>query len=168
MLKSERQKNIFTVVVSGVIIMGGVMMGLSTRYGVTFNTTESLGFRLFITDKWEKPSHPGEYVKFWLKGNKYFRPEHWTKRIAGVPGDKITVQNRMVYVNGEPVGYAKSVSASNTQYFPIAPQVIPPHYYYLQADHEDSYDSRYQSFGLVHDTTFIGRDYPVFLRDGRS
>ncbi|MCG6391828.1 signal peptidase I [Vibrio fluvialis] len=165
---SERRKDILTWCLAGMILLSSCAIGLSTRYTLSLNTTESLDYRVFITDKRQKHIEKGEYVKFLLPPNKYFYQSHWTKRVAGVPGDTITVNGRDVYVNGQFVGHAKDRSATNTEYFPIEPGIIPPGYYFMQADHEDSYDSRYKSFGLVHESTFIGRDYPLWKRGSSS
>ena len=165
---TDRKMNIFTAVLVTVILAAGVVTALSTRFKITFNTTESLDYRIFITDKSVKKFHAGDYVKFMLPSNKYFNRSHWTKRIAGVPGDRITVSGRDVFINGVFVGHAKEKSASNTKYYPITPGIIPHNFYFLQADHEDSYDSRYRSFGLVHESTFIGRDYPLWKRGSSS
>lgn len=159
---TERKKDIFTISLVILILLSGLLMGLSVRWSLTFNRTESLSFDLFVTDKWDKAVSKGDFVKFRLPPNKYFAQYHWTKRIAGVPGDTITVKDRDVYINDVFVGHAKEQSASKTKYYPTLSGIIPPGYYYMQADHEDSYDSRYKSFGLIHESTFIGRDYPIF------
>lgn len=165
---TEKKKDVFTGALVGLILLSGTAMGLSVRWKLDFNTTESLAYRVFVTDKYTKQVAKGDYVKFLLPPNRYFYQSHWTKRIAGIPGDVITVKDRNVYINGEFVGHAKDRSATNTHYFPITPGIIPPGYYFMQADHEDSYDSRYKSFGLVHESAFIGRSYPLWKRGGTS
>ncbi|PRQ65179.1 S26 family signal peptidase [Vibrio mediterranei] len=161
MTLTENHKDWIAKIMACLIIFGAVLFGLSYRFEITFNTTKSLGYHIFITDKRQIPSKHGQFVKFQMPTNKYFKSSHWTKRIVGVPGDVITVDHRMVFINGKSVGYAKPKSASGKLYYPIEPTVIPEGYYYLQADHLDSYDSRYKSLGLIHETTFLGRDYPV-------
>lgn len=161
-MASERTKNVLTYLLVAVILLAGVGMISSIRYSVTFNKTSSLEYVFFITDKSTKPHERGQYVKFNLTNNKYFPRAHWTKRIEGVPGDTITVTNREIFINGKSMGRAKEQSLSGTPCFPIAAQIIPPGYYYLKADHEDSYDSRYKTFGLVNESSFIGREYPIF------
>ncbi|RZQ33249.1 signal peptidase I [Vibrio vulnificus] len=168
MSMTEKKKDFFTGTLATLILLSGTAMGLSVRWKLDFNTTESLAYRAFITDKYSKSLAKGDYVKFLLPPNRYFSQSNWTKRIAGMPGDIITVDNRNVYINGQFVGHAKDHSASNTAYFPITPGVIPPGYYFMQADHEDSYDSRYKSFGLVHESAFIGRAYPLWKRGSAS
>jgi len=159
---SEKRKDIFTYIVVGLFIFGGVLLGLSTRFSLTFNTSPSLPYHLFITNKMEHPKERGTFVKFMLPDTRFFERKHWTKRIVGTPGDVVTVRGRKVFINGEFVGEAKRKSLKGRDLTPITPIVIPQGYYYVQADHIDSFDSRYKSLGLIHENVFIGRDYPVF------
>lgn len=159
---TEQKKNIFTYIVVGLFIFGGVLFGLSTRLSITFNTSPSLPFHVFVTNKTVKPNEREQYVKFMLPDTRFFERKHWTKRIVGIPGDVISVTGRRIYINGNFVGEAKRKSLKGRDLTPIAPQVIPKGFYYLQADHLDSFDSRYKSLGLINETTFIGRDYPIF------
>ncbi len=63
---SERKKDILTWTLAGMILLSSCAIGLSTRYTLSFNTTESLDYRVFITDKRQKHIEKGEYVKFLL------------------------------------------------------------------------------------------------------
>lgn len=159
---TEKNKNLFTYVVVFLFIFGGALLGLSTRFSITFNTSPSLPFTVFITNKLEHPNERNQYVKFMLPDTRFFERKHWTKRIIGIPGDVVSVKGREIFINHKPVGIAKMKSLNHRDLYPITPQIIPEGYYYLQADHIDSFDSRYKTLGLVHESTFIGRDYPLF------
>ena len=41
-------------------------------------------------------------------------------------------------------------------------QTIPQQYFFVVADHKDSFDSRYQEFGLVRENYIEGKVYPVW------
>ncbi|MBZ5521370.1 MAG: signal peptidase I [Acidobacteriia bacterium] len=111
------------------------------------------------------------------------------KRIIGVPGDRIRLRNRVVYVNGvaNPEPYVKYLQNNHVDYrdeFPSVPPdegsgvasywpailkdninkdgelVVPPHSYFgMGDDREISLDSRY--WGFIPQENVIGR--PLFI-----
>jgi len=72
------------------------------------------------------------------------------------------VADRVVAVNGEPVGLAKVRAYDHRALEPIQPTVIPPGHYYVQGTSPDSFDSRYRSSGLVRAEQVIGVVQPLF------
>jgi conjugal transfer pilin signal peptidase TrbI len=98
----------------------------------------------------------GEELMYLKKGQRFF------KRIAGVPGDQVSVQGRRVLVNGNDVGTAKQYTLDGHRLEPLEPGVIPAGYYYVQGTHEMSFDSRYGASGLVHVSRIIGRVHVIF------
>ena len=91
-----------------------------------------------------------------LRGQPFF------KRVRGLPGDTITVQGRVVSINGQSVGWAKAHTDDHRPLAPIRPMVIPPGSYYVQGTSPDSFDSRYASSGLVRSSQVIGLVQPLF------
>ena len=83
------------------------------------------------------------------------------KRVAGVAGDVITVQGREVFVNGQPVGRAKTHAFDRRELSPIAPTVIPAGHLYVQGTSADSFDSRYSLSGLVREQDVKSRVIPL-------
>ena len=82
----------------------------------------------------------------------------YLKTVRGVPGMRIEVEiDRTVYLNGVPVGRAKTLALDGRPLAAIAPGTIPPEYFYLHADHVDSHDSRYAEIGLVPRGRILGR-----------
>ena len=69
---------------------------------------------------------------------------------------------RMVSVNGEPVGLAKTHSFDRRPLDPIAEGVIPAGHYYVQGTSPDSFDSRYRASGLVRADQVLGTAVPLF------
>ena len=99
-------------------------------------------------------------------------PVPYLKTVRGVPGQRVSVgPDRTVFVDGEPVGRAKTRALDGRALGAIAPGVIPPGHYYLFADHADSHDSRYAEIGLVAAERILGRavampDIPWIGLDG--
>jgi len=93
-----------------------------------------------------------------------FYRRDWTfvKRVAGVAGQKVTLQGRQVFIDGKPVGYAKPRSLRGVPLSPIKEGVIPEGYVYAQAPHPDSLDSRYEVTGLIQTARVVGRAYAIF------
>ncbi len=84
------------------------------------------------------------------------------KRIAGVAGDMVTVAGRDVFVNGVPVGRAKSHTFDRRALEPIEATVIPQGYLYVQGTSPDSFDSRYRNSGLVAVRDVAAKVHPLF------
>ena len=114
--------------------------------------------------------------------------QHFVKRVVGVPGDRIRLINKHVYVNGEP--QADSYAAFNwgqhdkfrdnfpnggilgdrttPSWFARAQKlteegqlIVPQGYYFVLGDNrDDSYDSRY--WGLVPEENIVGRPLVIY------
>lgn len=113
--------------------------------------------------------------------------QHFVKRVIGVPGDRVRLINKQVYVNGELMkeAYAHFTRPANDlfrDYFPrldVAPGetpewwlllrklidngqlIIPEGNYFVMGDNrDDSYDSRY--WGFVPRSNIIGRPLLIY------
>ena len=85
-------------------------------------------------------------------------PVPYMKTVRGLPGMTVTVgADRTVYLDGEPVGRAKTHALDGRLLAAIAPGTIPDGHYFLYADHRDSHDSRYAEIGLVPRARILGR-----------
>lgn len=71
------------------------------------------------------------------------------KIIAGIPGDRIFIQNQTLYLNDVEIGSIQTVSKSGKTYHPIAEGTILEGNYFVYTPHPESFDSRYLEFGLV-------------------
>jgi signal peptidase I len=113
--------------------------------------------------------------------------QHFVKRVIGVPGDRVRLVNKQVFVNGVPlketyVHFSRPANDSFRDSFPrldVAPgetpewwlqlrklvengQLIVPegHYFVMGDNRDDSYDSRY--WGFVPQANIIGRPLLIY------
>ncbi|MCL5005390.1 MAG: signal peptidase I [Acidobacteria bacterium] len=115
--------------------------------------------------------------------------EHFVKRVIGVPGDRIRIVNRQVFVNGKavpepfvrntypnevrpgddfpPVTWGEMQGATSTwraefqNYVKNGQIVVPPHEYFVMGDNrEESWDSRF--WGFVPRKLISGRPLIIY------
>lgn len=99
----------------------------------------------------------GDIVVFWFPNDP---DKSYVKRVIGLPGDTVEINNGMVFVNGEKMqedyidgNFSKSKESR-------VPKKVENHYYYVMGDNRDnSSDSR--SWGLVPEKYIYGK---VFFR----
>jgi len=135
---------------------------------ILFNWTPSVPYKIAVVQYGSQQSlGRGDFVVYAFDGEAQriypgLRAQPFFKQIRGVPGDRVTVVGRQVFVNGQPVGFAKAYTFDRHALDPIAETVIPPGYYYVQGTHPDSFDSRYRASGLVRANQVIGKVNPLF------
>jgi len=132
------------------------------NYVLGLNASSSLPQHLFLIHKGGLPQR-GDYVVFrWLGGAPYPAGVIFVKVLAGLPGDLISRTDRDFFVNGTPVGHAKSVSRAGLALEPGPTGTLPAGRYYVLAPHPDSLDSRYRLMGWISESQIIGRAYALF------
>lgn len=141
-------------------LLGSGVHWLRGHVKLAWNETESLPQHLFWVRTDLKPNR-GDYVLFEPPKSVNSRYA-FIKRVAGVAGDEVAVQGHTVFVAGKKIGVAKAVSRKGAPLHTVAPGQIPPGHYFVHTNHRDSYDSRYQSIGLVPNARVIGRATPLF------
>ena len=137
------------------------------RLPLLFNWTPSLPYHVAWMQSGPAPLQRGDLVVFRFEGpaqTRYpgLRGQPFFKRVCGLPGDVVTVQDRLVQVNGASVGLAKTHAFDRQPLAPIAPLVIPAGHYFVQGTAADSFDSRYRDSGLVRAEQVIGVVVPIF------
>lgn len=127
--------------------------GLVIRYIQLYvNVTHSMPYSFFIGLRHTNFSlKRGDYVAF---VHPLYPNRNLIKRIEGIPGDSIQRQNQIVIIHGTPFP-----TRSKT---PQQESVIPKGQYFVSGTHERSYDSRYDSFGLLHRSQIQGVVWPLF------
>jgi len=143
----------------------GLWLVASANYVVGFNQTASLPQSVFVIHK-NEPVAKGDYVAFRVPpaAAKNFKSADATlmKIVVGVEGDEVAVVDRIVHLNGKPVGYAKPRSRKGEPLEPIENVIVPQGSFYVMGLHKDSLDSRYTIVGLVPQQSVVGRAYPLF------
>jgi conjugal transfer pilin signal peptidase TrbI len=137
------------------------------RVPVLFNWTPSLPCRVAWLRYGAHGLERGDYVVFAFDGEAQVRyaglhGQPFFKIVRGLPGDRVSVAGRVVSVNGEVVGIAKTHTFDRQPLEPIAATVIPPGHYYVQGTSPDSFDSRYRDSGLVRADQVLGTVLPLF------
>lgn len=122
---------------------------------VLVNWTPSLPYRIVYVDYFDRVLSRGDLIVYSFEGQAAerdypgLRHQPFFKRVAGLPGDAVTVRDREVFVNGRPVGRAKTHTFDRRPLEPIESIVIPQGFLYVKGTSPDSFDSRYRSSGLV-------------------
>jgi len=120
-----------------------------TRTELAFNRTASLPYSVFLVIKgWSYDK--GDLVCIKGHPTKYFNGISFTKKVVGVSGDSIQHPPQ------------KSHTLSGLPLTPLQADSVPMNHVYVLADHPDSFDSRYEEFGLVSAEHIVGRAFPLW------
>lgn len=99
-----------------------------------------------------RPPQRGEVVVFRYPANP---KEHFIKRVIGIPGDTISIQNGDVYINGQKLeeDYLMEKARGN-----MPPVKVPPDTVFVLGDNRNnSHDSRSRLVGFVPKRLVEGR-----------
>lgn len=144
------------------LLAASLAVWFDAHYTLGLNATDSLPQRLFLIQRGEQP-HRGEYVAFrWQGGGPYPAGSTFIKIVAGVAGDMVTRVDGHYFVNGQPMGQAKSVSRQGILLQPGPTGTVPAGLFYVRAPHPDSLDSRYALTGWVSTAQILGRAHVLF------
>lgn len=110
--------------------------------------TLNVGDQLLVKKVESCTINRGDILVFKKDGTLY------VKRLIGLPGDIVYIDNGDVYINGclleEP--YVKNKDSYSGQY------IVPPGYYFFLGDNRvNSYDSRYWDFPYVEKEQLVGK-----------
>jgi signal peptidase I len=93
-------------------------------------------------------------------------PKAFVKRVVGLPGDVITVQDGHVIRNGRRASEPFAARCGGGSECDLQPIIVPPGHYFLMGDNRgDSDDSRY--WGPVDRANIIGRAVVTYWPPGR-
>ncbi len=133
------------------------------------------GIRIPFTDikilDFKKPNRGDIIVFIYPEDEK----KDFIKRVIGVPGDKIELKNKEVYINGEKFAENYIVHhdphTKPKEYEPrdnTGPIIVPPDSLFVMGDNRDqSYDSRY--WGFVKMSKVKGRAFIIYWSwDGKD
>ena len=151
-------------------IAGGVIgalwlvgLSLSPWIRIGINVTDSLPGWLFLVVKTERPRQ-GDFIAFYPPADRRFYKWDgavFVKVAAGTGGDRVTWIGRTFFINGRPMGTAKTQATTGEPLSTSAAGVIPAGHYFVWTPHPDSYDSRYSDIGWIAPDRVIGRAVPL-------
>jgi conjugal transfer pilin signal peptidase TrbI len=142
-----------------------VLAWLVAQHYLLFNWTASLPYHVVWLHRGTTHFARGDLIVYRYEGQELMhlkRGQRFFKRIVGLSGDEVSVEDRRVLVNGIDVGTAKRYTLDGHRLEPLSPGPIPPDYFYVQGTHEMSFDSRYGESGLVHVRQIIGKVDVIF------
>ncbi len=136
---------------------------LSNRYHLAINRTHSLPQKLFVIERGNQDVEVGDYVAFYPKKSATggYRLE-FIKEVACKEGQKLEQVERVIYCDGKEIAKAKPVSLKGEPLIAISSRVLGEDEFFVRGTHPDSYDSRYDQFGLIDRCRLVGKALPVF------
>ena len=146
------------------IYLGSLSLLLWLLYAntrIVIAASQSLPHRVYVVIKGSTPQK-GDIITIQDHRVSGKVVPHLTKRLRGIEGDRISIQDGVVSVNQDTIGSLKIKTRFGTSVHPIRAKVIPKGYVFVQSDHPHSFDSRYQEFGLVKVDQIVGRSIPLW------
>jgi conjugal transfer pilin signal peptidase TrbI len=138
----------------------------STRHALLINVSPSLPYWALWIDRARVPSRGDTIVFMPPKGalvERHFgrEPHPFGKRVWGMPGDRVTREGRLFFVNDRPVAVAKPTSKMGEPLEVGPVGTIPRGCYFVGTEHKDGLDSRYAAIGWVCALQILGVARPV-------
>jgi conjugal transfer pilin signal peptidase TrbI len=138
-------------------LLTALLLILNHHYTFSLNASQSLPYSVYVIKR-NEPVGRGDIVAFrWHGGGPWITGVTFGKRVVGIPGDTVTRVDRQFFVNGKPVGLAKTHSLRNVPLEVGPVGELPANKYYVAADHPDSLDSRYALAGWIDRSVFVGK-----------
>ncbi len=124
--------------------------------------TLEIGDRLVI-EKVSYHLHPpaqGDIIVFQppdvLQTQGYPKKQAFIKRIIGLPGEKLDIQNGQVYINDQPI--VEEYIAEPPNYALYQPVIIPDHQYFVMGDNRNNSNDSHV-WGFLPQENIIGRAF---------
>lgn len=126
-------------------------------YRVMFNTTHSLPHVMYLTNPKTVFFKHGDIIAFPHNASK----NTVIKRVIGVEGDLISQKQKAIVVHDLELAL-KDTRSNGDSLTPLKIKVIPKGMVFVAGEHSDSFDSRYDEFGLISVSDVKGQVWPVF------
>jgi signal peptidase I len=111
------------------------------------------------------PPDRGDIIVF---RNPENREVDFIKRVIGLPGEKVAIRDKTIYINDEPLSdpWGKFEDRLFLTRRPIGPLLVPPGSYFVMGDNRDhSYDSRFwfgDKGGFVPEQDILGKALIIY------
>ena len=125
---------------------------VSGRYQIAFNASSSVAGEVLLLRLGDRQQYDlGITVAFAFDGSRWGFPADtpWAKRVAGLPGETVSVSGDAVLVGGRRVATLNRAMMESRRLGAAAAGVIPAGHIFVTGEHERSFDSRYREFGLI-------------------
>jgi signal peptidase I len=102
----------------------------------------------------------GDTVVFWYPQDP---SKSYIKRVIGLPGDRVRIEDGEVYVNGEPLNedYVPAENRDHASWHNGREEVVPPGKYFVLGDHRNS-SSDSRAWGFVPRNSIYGKAVFVY------
>ena len=156
----EKQKSLFGefigIIFAALMLLLIVNTFLCQVFWIPTGSMEStllVGDRLIVTkyDYWNQNPQRGDIIVFKLPRDS---KRHLIKRVIGLPGEEIKIENNKLYIDGE---ILQEKYINNSIHVPnIGPVIIPANHYYMMGDNRNnSRDSR--DWGALSKNMIVGK-----------
>ncbi len=144
------------------LLIGICIVLLMWGFGLSFciNVSDSLPQRFFVLTTHPSDVPRGVYVVF--EHTIRDKKTRLLKQVQGVATDVIRVEGKGLRINERYIPLSNSHSKTGLPLNPILPGIVPKGYLFVQGTHPDSFDSRYEAFGLISVSRVLARAYPLF------
>ncbi len=160
-LKKKLYKNLLIIGLLGGLLHLTIWI-CSPWFKLGFNISNSVDGFFFIIVKGKEISK-GELMAFYPPPSSHIKNIWFVKYAVGVAGEQVTWWNNKFFINGSLYGQAKNISSDGkTTLYKNRVSPIPQNHYFVWSPHPNSYDSRYQSIGMVPQKNVIGRAFRIF------
>jgi conjugal transfer pilin signal peptidase TrbI len=132
--------------IGALVILVAALLALHGQLRIIYLRTPSLPYKLCLHLRKIEPRR-GDLCVFRRNGVTI------VKYLLGLEGDGVGNINNQIYVNSRYVGTARKTNLLT----PVENGVIPRGYAFVAGTHLDSFDSRYQEFGLVKISEIEGK-----------
>ncbi len=137
----------------------GVLAGLISGWRLYFNFTYSLPHTVYIG----KPSgsfvgKKGDYIVF---HHPAYPHKSLIKQIKGLPGDPLILQKGQLRM-GQETFFLLTHNRKGEELQPLPLKSVPVGTVFVAGSHSRSFDSRYEKFGLIHQSQIRGQVWPLF------
>jgi signal peptidase I len=138
-----------------------LIMGLKEHTALLVAQTNSLPYRYFLLIK-KAPAKKGDLIA--IQHHPLFELPNviLTKRLVGLPGDKIILQGQVMNINQEWQGPLHRKNSQGHPLTPLSIRTIPEDFVFVAGSHSASLDSRYKEFGLVKRQHILGKVYALW------
>ena len=153
-------KNAIKYSLVGGVIASSWMALVSSHLFIGLNDSSSLPGRVFVLSRSKyllSNLKKEDLILFKAPATSFYPGKKIVKIIKGVAGENVAINHNRIFIENTDLGALKKYSSYGQQLVPLAERKIAPNYYFGWAPHEDSYDSRYQSLGLIHQDQIMGR-----------